>query len=85
MVNWTRLVETQTQEVTLSVRVPSVPLPLAAALLVPISGYFLHQWTTLPRVKSPKERIYHGLKDVPAGALKTRIDEIYPEDLQALG
>lgn len=75
MTTWTQLLATR----DVTIRVPSLTVTLA--LLVPVGGYLLQQWTTLPSIKPPRERIYHGLKDVPAGPLKTRINEIYPEDI----
>ncbi|KAF8308824.1 alpha/beta-hydrolase [Clavulina sp. PMI_390] len=61
----------------------SVPLwPIAVALLIPTSAYLFLVLTHLPQPRNTIKTEY-GLTWVAPGPLKTRIDEIYPED--ALG
>lgn len=76
MIDWTHLVETR----DVSIRLPVPSKGLSLALFVPTAAYLLHRLTTLPRPKNHIE-VSPGLASVPAGTLKTRIDELYPENL----
>ncbi|KAF8308822.1 alpha/beta-hydrolase [Clavulina sp. PMI_390] len=68
----------ETHDVT--IKVPS--WQLAVALLIPTGGYLFRTLTRLPKPRNTI-KTSHGLSEVPPSPLKTRIDEIYPED--ALG
>ena len=76
MADWTHLVETR----DVSIRLPVPSRALSIALFVPAAAYLLHRLTTLPRPKN-HIKVSPGLASVPAGTLKTRIDELYPENL----
>jgi hypothetical protein len=78
MVYWTHLIEIW----DVNVRLPVPSKALSLVLFVPAAGYILHRLTTFPKPKN-RVKVSPGLTCVPDGPLKTRIDELYPED--ALG
>lgn len=75
MVYWAHLIENW----DVSIRLPVPSKMLSVALFVPVGGYILHRLTSFPQPKNAV-KVSPGLRCVPDGPLKTRVNELYPEN-----